>query len=279
MSLISANKGALLATIPSGNKLRDAVSRMLDVAENFAAKALKIDGSKELTVLGKQEQVRAAAPDALSAFADAYASVQSMRNDVDARWRAIKSTTYDPNNAAAAIERAEIRTYVRSLDPVNRVVLAETTPDRRILEAMLSAPAELSGLTGPNMEQAAERMARRYLTFLNASEVEALEQDEVVLEAADAVAIIARNDILQTAGISEAEAQTLTKTSAPWLQKQGDIIVRVRPGEEPLYAPATPQEIASGHYFANFDAWARANGYASGEDLKAQDRLRKARAA
>lgn len=275
MSLIGGNRETLLSRIPTGHAMRAAAASVISVAERFTGSCNAIDGSPALTPTGKSEKVRATVPEALRELIGARTAIKTARAKLNERRKGLKLTQYDPENAAAAIERSEIRSYLRSLDKMALTVIAETTKDARLLEAMLSAPQELSGFD-ESMQRIAESVERRYLHMLNGSEIDEIERQEAIVAEAEAISNIAASEIQTRAGLTDQEIQSETvplerKASAPWLQRDGDRIVRVKPGEQyPPWPDATPQEMATGVYYSNLDAFAQANGFASGADFKAQ---------
>jgi hypothetical protein len=95
------------------------------------------------------------------------------------------------------LERQEIRAWVRSLDLGVRQSVVIATKDRRILEAMLTAPPELSGIASP---KAAAEIEDRYIELTYPKELAELEAMEAVVAAGEAGLAVARNDMQSVAG-------------------------------------------------------------------------------
>src|SRR5207245_2020770 len=120
----------------------------LEVAEKFKTKQAEIEASKAYTEAGRRQTmmsllVKEFAPQ----FRRAQAPIVRAMADAKARRNTFVLPAPDQSNIAAALERQEIRAYVARLPAAKRLPFALESRDRRIIEAVLSAPRALSGFS------------------------------------------------------------------------------------------------------------------------------------
>ena len=77
----------------------------------------------------------------------------------------------DPTNLAAALERQEMRAWLRTLDLNARQAIALTTTDRWVIEAMVTAPPELSGFEG-DLARVVTEVEHRYLEMTKVTKLQ-----------------------------------------------------------------------------------------------------------
>jgi hypothetical protein len=190
------------------------------------------------------------------------APVAKARAEIKSRRDALVVKAVDPTNLAAALERQEIRAWVRSLDLGVRQSVVLATKDRRILEAMLTAPPELSGIANP---KAAAEIEARYLELEYPSELVAIEALDSVVAEAEAALHVARNEMRSVVDIDMHqhdfdELMRPVETHRPWLTKDGLQVVEVLPDGRAGYRKATETDIANGVKYENLAAYQAAQG-------------------
>jgi hypothetical protein len=252
--------------------LSTAVTEMYGIKDRIAAKKSELARSGTHTAQGQVQELTKVLPGTLIDLLRARAPIEKAYSDNRARRAAIQIKSPDPNNFAAAIERWALQDYLSSLDPGQREALALTTTDRRILEAIVFAPPELSGFVG-NLAPAFKKVEARYLEVTHSAELKSIAAAEAVMAEASAAAQIVRDQIQQTVGMNDREFAAVMepierKVGAPWLVKikggSGEIL-RVRPekcGTAEFQTPATPEEIRDGVFYESDAAYqaARAPG-------------------
>lgn len=257
---------------PQSTSLRSSAEKMLDVAERFRAEKATMTKSGKYTDTGLHSALREKLPGYAAQLEAAKVPLAKLKRETAQRRAAIKVNTPDPSNLAGVLERAEIRTFVRSMPAGERNALLACTRDMRILEALLTAPPELSGLAGPSMKQLAELVETTYFELTYGPEAKELDAIEEIVAAADAVAKIARNTLRQEVDLDERAFAALVGpaekgAAAPWLLKHsGDPYVRVvEVGENgrATYRQATPYEIEVGIYYKDVAEWRAAQGEAA----------------
>jgi hypothetical protein len=97
----------------------------------------------------------------------------------------------DKSDTVGEMRRASIRTFLRSLPQGERMRLAQTTTDREIVEAILHAPAELTGL--PREVHAA--IVDKEIEVLHGARLAQLKTLETAYEETDAALQVAANDM------------------------------------------------------------------------------------
>src|SRR5882762_10190791 len=147
---VSSRTQSLIARLPNhplAASMRTAMIDALAAGEAFADHKATLARDGRMTELGKSQALR----DALTGnfgkqWAKAKAPVAKARAEIASRRAALTVKPIDPANVAAALERQEIRAWIRSLDQGVRQSVVASSSDRRILESALSAPPELSGI-------------------------------------------------------------------------------------------------------------------------------------
>jgi hypothetical protein len=260
------------ANHPQAKTLRAAAEGTIAVAESFAAKKAALQKGNRYTSEGMQQALREMLPDHAAQMAAAKAPITKLQREAKQRREAIKVPTPDPANLAAAIERQEIRSFLRGLPIGERNALLVGTKDERILEAALTAPPELSGLSGEKMRHIAERVETNYLEMKFGTEVKAVAALEDAVAEAAAAAKVARARLAIEADMDERAFAALVgpaeqKGAAPWLVKNGagDVpqVVEVDDNGTAHYHRATEWEASVGVYYKDVDEWCAAIGEAA----------------
>jgi hypothetical protein len=244
------------AAHPSTAALRKAAEACFTIAEKFAKHRDSLERDGFLTPAGKRAKLTEALTKQFARdMRDARAPIEAAAKDIELLRGNIKPVQVDRTDVVAAMERAEIRAFIRSLPSADKIAALLNHADPKILDAVLDAPAALSGV--PEQHYAAAKEAREEQLFgPQLKEIEAL---QAVVDEASAAATIARGDLRSVTALDEREFESLVgpienKKAAPWLVKRGDRIIRVRPervGTGELNMPATEDEIRDGKFYAN----------------------------
>jgi hypothetical protein len=238
----------------------------------LAAKKAELQRSETLTSRGRQQALQ----DSLGKYgrdlARAAAPIAKMRKDVEARRGALVFKIADPTNEVAAGDRREIRAWLRSLDINARQAMLATTSDRRILEAAIAAPPELSGLSG-NLASLAESVETRCLEMIHGPEIAAIKSDEAVIEEGEAGLGVARVLFQGTTELNDRDfaavmAPVERGAGRPWLLKgtkiDGTEYVQVievaADGKSATYRPASESDLANGVFYKSNEEFFAANG-------------------
>lgn len=261
---------SIVARVPShplAATMKTHIIDALSAGEQFAARKAELAKSGTLTAIGQREALR---DDLEKRFGRSVArtsnEIAKARGDIRSRRANLKIKAVDPTNVAAALERQEIRSWFRSLDLMGRQTVALTTNDKRILDAVCTAPPELSGFAElpPHI---AEQVEARYLELHSGTEITEIEAMESVVSEAEAAVTIARNDLQNVAEIPEREFNALMTplergVGRPWLKTVHGRTVVVKPGES-AYPDATAADLAEGVFYATVDEWQAAQGIAA----------------
>lgn len=249
---------------PRAESMSAAITEFAKIANDFTAAKVTLKSNDRLTARGVADTLQ----DALAGYA---ARLQAARKPIDAlaveaktRRAAMKVKEPDPANLAGVIHRQEIRAWLRSLEPIERVRVLTATSDLRVLEAALSAPPELSGI---EQVEIADRVEAKYQQLAHAAELaEVAELDRLVAEAT-AAALTARGELQRTA---EMDDRTFTakvgpaesKAALPWIKKDNDRVLVVEIGDNgsASYRPATEREARAGIEYANLAEYNTARG-------------------
>ena len=244
------------ATHPSTAALRKAAENCFTIAENFAKHRDFLERDGFFTPEGKRAKLTEALTKQFARdMRDARAPIEAAAKEIERLRGNIKPVAVDRTDVVAAMERAEIRAFIRSLPSAEKIATLLNQPDPKILDAVLDAPAALSGV--PEQHYAAAKEAREEQLFgPQLKEIEAL---QAVVDEANAAATIARTDLATVVEMDQAAFDRLVvpiekKTAAPWLLKQGDRVVVVEPGAA-TYQDATPDQLRDGKFYADMQAY------------------------
>jgi hypothetical protein len=267
---ISPRTQTLLDRLPKDHPLapsmRAAMISAAAASEGFAGHKIALSADRRMTPLGQRQALK----DALTQnhgkqWARANASVLKERKKITARRDALVIKAVDKTDIAGALERQEIRQWVRSLDLGVRQSVALATKDRRILEALVTAPPELSGIAGP---KAAAEIENRYLELTYGDELASIEAADAVVAEAEASMHIQRNELRSTldVGMHAHDFDALMKPLEiirPWLMDDGKQVCEIGADGRPTYRKATEADLADGVEYENYDAYQAAQGLAA----------------
>jgi hypothetical protein len=246
----------------------------MTAADQFAAKKNELAKTGTLTERGQHQALR----DSLvhqygKDLARARDPITKARKDIKARRDALVIKAVDPANIAAALERQEIRAWLRTLDLNARQSVALTTKDRRVIEAMVTAPPELSGFDG-NLARLAEQVEERYMELTYGDEIAAIKSMEAVVDEGDAAIGAARVLIQGVTDLDDRDFNLLMrpieqKIGAPWLLKSNGsggvervMVVEVTNGVA-SYRDASANDLSTGVYYKDAAEYQTAQGLAA----------------
>ncbi|MEW6630320.1 MAG: hypothetical protein AB1440_05580 [Pseudomonadota bacterium] len=238
-------------------KLREAAAACLAVADRFRARADAIKGDPSFTQIGRDKALQDEATKnflpGLKAASQPIARALAEANQARA---AISLPAPDKSDIAGALERQEIRAFVRAMEHGDRISLLFGTVDERIVDAVLSAPGALSGLSDELFGKIRDLVVERR----HGDQVAKIREAEETAEAAQAALQVAQNDIKAATGLSDAAFEQLQKmnTFTPWLVRDGDKVLKVIPGQG-SYPLASADEIATGKFYTNSAEYLRDN--------------------
>jgi hypothetical protein len=254
---MNPNHETLLARLPAHSKtaaVRAAAQAALLAADRYAERRNEMKASGQYTEPGVNAALRDLLPATIRSLQTARAPITALKREVAAKRDSLRRADPDKTDLAGALERGEIRQLFRTLPPTERQGLAMSTNDIRLLEALVTAPPELSGFTG-NQSELIDQVEARYIALKHPAETAELEALEELVAEAEALVAVARVGIRDTANMEprlfEAEAKKIE--AAVWLVG--------KPGEEQvcepdangqaIYRPATAVDIATGVRYAS----------------------------
>jgi len=234
--------------------LRNAADACFDLADALAARRAELNQSNKFTEQGRAAEIA----DALRAeFAPKLRAAQQpivkAMQEAETRMRALSLPAPDPANLRQAIEHQEIRAMLRGMPLLDRTKLVFDTKDSRIIEAVLTAPCELSGLPADRFEVLMNKV-REKLHGPAVAEIAKLQDD---IDGARMCVTIATNEMKRESGIDGGEFSKIIgnqNQGAPWLRRDGDRIIVVRPGES-TFPLANAQEVAMGKYYLTYQEY------------------------
>jgi hypothetical protein len=267
---ISPRTKTLLDRLPKDHPLspsmRDAMTAALAASEGFSGHAIALASDGRSTPRGQREKLQESlTQNHGKQWARANASVLKERKAIEAERAELVIKPVDPSNFVAALERQEIRAWVRTLDLGVRQSIVLATKDRRILESVVSAPPELSGFAGD--AAFASKVEDRYIELTYPDKLASIEAKNAVVSEAEASMDIARNELRATldSNMHPRDFDTLmapVETIRPWLTKDRKQVVEVDGTGRASYRLATETDLADGVEYENFEAFKAAQGLA-----------------
>jgi hypothetical protein len=242
---------------PQAAAVKAAIAACLSLGEEFKGKRAELERDQRFTTMGRRDELKAALPGHARKLGAAASSIQKLRAEIKQRRAALQIPAPDRSDLAGAIERMEIRSWLRGLVAMARESVLRTTTDTRILHAAVSAPPELSGLNLNNSD-IANAVERRALEMANAEEMQSIDDLEEVVAVGEAAVQIARGDLQSAAELDGREFEHIVGPAErgagrPWLLKDGDRVqvCEVLPDKTARYRPATEYEKAEGRFYKN----------------------------
>jgi len=267
---------------PLAATIKNAMVDALTAAEAFRLHNASLKKAGTLTTIGQRQALQEEfTKNAARRVVRAADPIRKARKDIQHRREGLTIKAIDPANVTATLDRQEIRAWLRSLDLNARQATLHTTKDKRILEAVVTAPPELSGILelGPAAEGVANSVEARYLEMEYGSEMRELEALDRVVSEGEAVAAIARNDLMSELELDQREFNELMRpieqgVGRPWLIKrpriagsgraEDDVIVcEILPDGSASYRDATAEDQAAGVFYRDAAEYRAASGLAA----------------
>jgi hypothetical protein len=243
-----------LPTHPRTAAIRASAEATLAVGERYAARRAEMAASGKFTESGVNTAMRDLLPVTLRSLQTAKSPIAVLKREIEAKRAALRPADPDPANLAGAIQQMEIRTFLRSLNPIDRDALLLSTNDIRLLAAAVSAPPELSGFSG-NYHETIDRIEVHHIELEFPADVAELRAMEALAAEADAIATVARGTLRDVAKLEpqnfEAEAKKVE--AAVWLIGPADKpqVCEVDANGTATYRAASDDEAASGVRYAS----------------------------
>jgi hypothetical protein len=231
--------------------MRAAIIATRAAAEGFAGHKIALSADRRMTPLGQRQALQ----DALTqnhgkAWARAKAPVAKARKEITARRGALVVKPMDPADLVGAVLRQEIRAWIRSLDVGVRQSVMLGSKDRRVLEAALSAPPELSGITNP---RAALEIENRYIEIVYPRDLAELEAEDAVIAPAEAASGTSYNEMRSVVDyLHPREFETLMKSlevAGPWLTVDRKQVIEIGTDGFAKYRPASADDVNNGRVY------------------------------
>jgi hypothetical protein len=239
--------------------LKATLARALDASELFAGDVEHLKLDRNLSVEGRDRARRSKLRAALRDNRDARAPLNEMKATLEVKRAAVQRPPLDRTDKVAVDDRRELRTILRGMDRGARALLlsgAGADPD--FVDAMLEAKPIVSGLM-PQEQFLVDAAREERLAGLYGPQLAEISELETTIAEANSIFDLALVDLklhseMGDGAFAEFTAPIMARKNAPWLVKNGDAIMRVRPekkGTPELHQPATPEEISDGVFFKN----------------------------
>jgi hypothetical protein len=170
--------------VPRLKPVRAALNAALKEHDDVRERVGKIGQNKNLSPLGRLDEVRASILKATAPIIHRSRAVAKSTRDDLATWRTrLLPPKPDPKDAAGAAMRAEMRSYVRGLSLSARTAyFVQNDPDGALIQAVLEAPSFLSGIS----EELRTRMVDAYVNRTHPKDLAQIAQAEEAIELLDA---------------------------------------------------------------------------------------------
>ena len=173
-------------------RLSTSARAAIDTAELLTNAAKKITGDEKLSPVGRTDAIRKAAKEAAARLRAAEASAADELADLRADHAELAQVPVDKADLARAVLRMEIRQWLRAMPAGERVViLMGENADIAILDAALSGPPALAGLT----PETVDTVRARYIELAHPNEAGNLAGGLEASEFAKSAIDIAKNDL------------------------------------------------------------------------------------
>jgi hypothetical protein len=163
--------------LPENSEFRVMADSAFSAVDIFRKKVGEIKLDRNLSAEGHRAKIAEAANTGpLIYFRELRAQIANERKSLDERRAHFEIPRHDRDDVVAAMDRAEIRAWLRSLEPGERARAACSNPD--VAMAVVHSPPELSGLLGDSHDRAKTFL----LEHLHGPELAMLRTETEVLE-------------------------------------------------------------------------------------------------
>jgi hypothetical protein len=253
-----------LARLKAAHKTGTAI---VDRAEEYTATAAK---DKNLSLEGRRDSVlHSILHELIPEAHKARRLINKAKAEVAERKSKLVIAAPSGGDAAAAIRRQEIRSLLNEMPAAKQAeyFARHKKLPAEVVDAVLEMPAEFCGVAPERQEW----LRQSVLAAQYGPELAEITQIEEAISAAESTVEIGRDELrLEVGGLSVDDFNTLAATieakqpKVPWLRKFKDAggaeVVRVITPEKGNHTPqiATPEQIAAGSFFENYDAYVAA---------------------
>jgi hypothetical protein len=192
-----------------GLATRRQLHEVLHLNDTLQQRRTEIAANHSLSAIGQRDALAKLAAAEVRGFATAQRTLAAGRANVREQRRALTPTVSDKTNVAAAMLRAELRTFLRSKNRAEiAAIVADPNVDETILEALFEGSPLVIGLDAGTRDQILSMVVSRR----SAPAVEALSEQSDALDVLQAG--------LQVAGATLATAAGVTQEAFPnWLSE------------------------------------------------------------
>jgi hypothetical protein len=268
---VSARTKTIIDLVPKGHRLTqpmiDAIIAASAAGEQFGGRKIALASDARMSALGRQQALNLSlTTNHGPALVRAGASVRKARAEHKAGYAALKVKPIDTTNSVAELRRMEMRTYLCSLDLIERQSFALTTESQLVLESILTA--EVPGLAGfgTQLAQFLPQVEQRYREVVYPNELAELEAMDAVIAPAEQAIHISRNEMRSTVDMHQYDFDQLMRpveTIKPWLVDDDKQVCEIDATGKPTYRAANETDRANGVRYDNFEAYQAAQGIAA----------------
>jgi hypothetical protein len=192
--------------------IRRHFEQALKLIGSVDAKRTELAGNKSLSDIGKKEKLAEFAKGEAATLAKAARTLQTARENVNARRAALVPSVKDKTDVAGALLRREHRDVLRTTDSANMVkILGDSATPMSMLEAIFEAPELVPTIPPANKTRLVDQLLER----IAGPAVASLREQDEALTLLD-VSIKAGSMTLQeAAGVYEHEFPKWMKEAAP----------------------------------------------------------------
>jgi hypothetical protein len=184
----------------------------LGVIDSLSAKRTELDADKNLSNIGRKEKLAEFAKSEAARVARAARTLETARENINARRAALVPGVKDKTDVAGALLRREQRDVLRTMDSAGIVkILTDDATPMSMLEAIFEAPHLVPTIPAANRE----RLVNNLLERIAGPAVAALNEQDDALELL-AISIEAGTNALRDAsGVPQHEFPKWMKDAAP----------------------------------------------------------------
>jgi hypothetical protein len=244
-------------------RLRLAYNAALNAVDSIEARKADTLRSGKFTPSGAADDaLKYALTDLVPSFKRGRDTIQTAKREVASLRDKIKPQPTDKTDVVGAIRRWEMREFLRAMpDKARRDYIGKRREniDPELALAVVELPSEFSGV----LETDRNELLDHALRSQHGDAMEQLVELERAIEVAESAVETGRDEVRQETGLpahafNERAAQIEGKRPTPWLRREGDQTVVVELDKR-VARPATPEEIATGAFYRDFDEFRNSN--------------------
>jgi len=244
--------------------LRENLESALAVSERFSAASGRIKANSDLSQTGREKELTAQARQALRDLRDLRKPLEEMQTRRARLHDGVQRKQFDKSDIVGAMNRAEIRSVIASLQPPDRI---QALFDPVFRDAVLEQPPLVSGIKSAGELKIYEDAKSAQLADMHGPLMQELQALDEEIDGARAVLDVARNDVKAELGVADGVFEEFAKPiekrlNAPWLKRIKDSsgaerIHRITAADPDFDKTssgsrlATPDEIRDGKFYAD----------------------------